>query len=65
MRFLFRSKWTATGMIVGAVVGYMYYQLIGCNAGSCHITSQPLNSKLYGAMMGWLLVGSFGKDRDK
>jgi len=42
-------------MVLGAVVGYWYYSTIGCSSGTCAITSKPLNSTIYGAIMGGLL----------
>lgn len=51
------------GTLAGALAGYLYYHFIGCTSGTCAITSQPVNSTLYGAMMGWLLVGSFKKEK--
>ena len=46
---------TGIGVIVGLVAGYMYYQEVGCISGTCAITSKPLNSTLYGGLMGGLL----------
>lgn len=39
------------------VLGYAYYFFIGCSSGSCAISSNPLNSTLYGAIMGIVAVG--------
>lgn len=39
----------------GGVGGYLYYLLIGCASGACAITSNPLISTLYGAVLGLLL----------
>ncbi|AFM11787.1 hypothetical protein Turpa_1139 [Turneriella parva DSM 21527] len=44
----------------GAVVGYLYYRLIGCSTGggtrgACAITSRPVPSIIYGAVMGAML----------
>ena len=49
------------GAVVGAAAGYLYWQQIGCSSGTCAITSKPLNSTLYGAVMGALLFGMFKK----
>lgn len=51
-------KW-AMGITLGAVAGYLYWFYIGCNSGSCAITSSPVNSTLYGALMGGLLLNTF------
>jgi Family of unknown function (DUF6132) len=53
------------GALVGAIAGYIYWQQIGCSSGTCMITSKPLNSTLYGAIMGALLFGMFKKERKK
>jgi hypothetical protein len=45
-------------MLVGAACGYAYYHFIGCASGTCAITSKPLNSTLYGAVLGGLLFNS-------
>jgi uncharacterized membrane protein YeaQ/YmgE (transglycosylase-associated protein family) len=50
------------GVIVGAIAGYLYWQYVGCASGTCMITSKPLNSTLYGAMMGGLLFSMFKKE---
>ena len=62
MKFIKKYKLTLIGILIGAMGGYLYYYFIGCSSGSCSITSQPLNSTLYGAMMGGLLFGSFKKE---
>ena len=50
------------GAVVGAIAGYLYYHQIGCASGTCMITSKPVNSSLYGALMGALLFGIFKKE---
>lgn len=56
---------TGIGVIVGAVAGYFYYQQIGCVSGTCAITSKPLNSTLYGMLMGGLLFNLFATSKIK
>lgn len=53
------------GAVLGAVAGYFYWQQIGCITGTCAITSKPVNSTLYGAVMGALLLGLFKKQNKK
>lgn len=43
---------------MGAVAGYAYYYFIGCANGTCAITANPVNSTLYGTIMGALLGSS-------
>jgi hypothetical protein len=50
---------TSVGVVVGAIAGYAYYYYVGCASGTCAITSKPLNSSLYGGLMGGLLFNIF------
>jgi len=56
---------TGIGVAIGAIAGYLYYFYIGCASGTCAITSKPLNSTLYGAVMGGLLFNLFVKSPKK
>jgi phage shock protein E len=49
---------------LGAAAGYIYFYYWGCD-GSCAITSSPINSSIYGAVMGFLLSQIFEKDKSK
>lgn len=51
---------TVLGVAFGALAGYFYWQHFGCTSG-CAITSSPVNSSLYGALMGGSLFHSFRK----
>lgn len=59
MSWVIKNLKTIAGVFVGALAGFAYYYWIGCASGSCPITSQPLNSTLYGALMGGLLFNTF------
>lgn len=65
MKYLNKHKITIIGLIAGALGGYLYYHFIGCVSGTCAITSKPLNSTLYGALMGGLLFNMFQKEKIK
>ena len=56
---------TGIGIVVGAIAGYLYYFYVGCASGTCAITSKPLNSTLYGALMGGLVFNMFVKTPKK
>jgi len=65
IQFITEHKLGIIGMAVGGIAGFAYYKLVGC-AGGCPITSHPLNSSAYGALMGVLLFTSFkGAAREK
>lgn len=54
---------TSIGVVVGAIAGYAYYYYVGCASGTCAITSKPINSTLYGSLMGGLLFNLFVKEK--
>jgi len=56
---------TLVGVVLGAVGGYLYYHFVGCASGTCAITSKPVNSTLYGALMGGLLLNIFQQPKNK
>jgi len=53
------------GATAGATGGYLYYYFVGCQSGTCAITSNPYISILYGALMGYLLFDLFKKKENK
>jgi hypothetical protein len=53
---------TIIGIMLGALGGSLYYYYVGCSSGTCPITSKPLNSSLYGALMGGLFFNMFKKE---
>ena len=63
MNFLSKYFLTILGVVAGAIGGYLYYFFIGCSNGSCMITSHPINSSLYGSVMGGLLFNIFKKEK--
>lgn len=63
MNFIIENKNTILGILSGAVVGFLYYYYIGCAIGTCAISSKPLNSSIYGAVIGGLFVNIFKKEK--
>jgi hypothetical protein len=61
----FSNKWVKLGLFgfIGLIAGYAYYYYIGCNSGSCPITSNPYISSAYGLGAG-LLLGWPGKKKE-
>lgn len=62
-RFLKRDWPTLLGVAVGALGGWLYYIRIGCDSGSCPITSSPVMSAIWGAAVGGILFSMFGKKK--
>lgn len=61
--FIEKYKLAIVGVIVGGILGYAYYYFVGCSSGSCAITSKPINSSIYGMVMGYLMFSMFEKSK--
>jgi len=62
MTLLFHKyKRELIGITLGALAGFLYWKFVGCSSGTCMITSRPINSTLYGALIGFLVLGIFKK----
>lgn len=61
MKIIKDNMLTIIGIVVGALGGFLYWKFVGCSSGTCSITSKPLNSTLYGMVMGGLLFSMFQK----
>lgn len=65
LKELFKKHWlTVAGVITGAIGGFLYWRFVGCSTGTCPITSSPINSSIWGAVMGGLLLSMFKRDSD-
>jgi len=53
------------GAVAGAIGGYIYYIEVGCNSGSCAITSNPYLTMLWGAAMGYLVFDLFKRRKTR
>lgn len=62
--FIKKYKLGLIGIILGGILGYVYYHFIGCNTGTCAITSKPINSSVYGMVMGYLILSTFEKTKE-
>jgi hypothetical protein len=45
-----------SGVIIGGVLGYLYYHFVGCASGNCAITSNPISSIIFGGILGLFVV---------
>ena len=61
--FIRKNLLTIIGIPLGAIAGFLYWKFVGCNTGTCAITSNPINSTLYGSVMGGLVFSMFKKDK--
>ncbi|MFZ9242326.1 MAG: DUF6132 family protein [Sediminibacterium sp.] len=60
--WIIKHKLSLLGILIGAVAGFLYWNFVGCANGTCMITSKPINSTLYGGLMGYLLFNIFKKE---
>jgi Family of unknown function (DUF6132) len=57
-----KNKLSIIGITLGAIAGFLYWNFVGCSSGTCMITSKPMNSTVYGGLMGYLLFNIFKKE---
>jgi hypothetical protein len=62
LSFIKKNQSSLIGIVLGAIGGWLYWNFVGCSSGTCAITSKPINSTLYGALMGYLVAGVFQKN---
>ena len=58
-----KYKLELIGVVLGSIAGWCYWYFVGCASGTCAITSSPVNSSLYGAMMGGILGSMLKKEK--
>lgn len=63
--FILKNKLMLLGVLLGGIAGYLYYHFIGCVTGTCAITSKPLNSTVYFAVMGGLAFSMLKREKSK
>ena len=60
VKAFFKKNWlTFAGLAIVAIGGFLYWKYVGCTTGTCPITSSPVNSTLWGALIGGLLFNLF------
>lgn len=47
------------GVVIGGGLGFACCKFVGCSTGTCPLTSHPVVSTLYGAVLGVLIATSF------
>ena len=60
-----KNKLYLIGALLGAIAGFLYWKFVGCLTGTCAITSHPIKSTIYGAVMGSLILSIFNKSPKK
>ena len=62
MNTIFRKYWkTALFTLLGAVLGFAYWRIIGCSSGTCPLTSNWHTTVLFGGIIGYLAVPAKNK----
>jgi hypothetical protein len=57
-KFIQSKGWQLLGGLLGGIGGYLYWKNIGCTTGTCPITSKPLHSIVYFAVLGYFILGT-------
>lgn len=55
-KVILKYRFPLIGSFIGLILGFAYYVYVGCESGTCRITSNPIYSSLYGAVFGYFLV---------
>jgi len=63
--FISTYKLYILGILLGGIAGYLYWRFIGCNSGTCPITSKWYTTTLYGMLMGILIASPSKKRQEK
>lgn len=59
---IIKKRWISLALAaIGAIAGYMYWQQIGCESGTCVIQSNWYTSAGYGLFLGYVLGDSIEK----
>lgn len=58
-QWVHKNRMIFIGLLSGALTGYLYWSWVGCDSGTCAITSDPLVSSIYFSIMGGLLFANF------
>ena len=62
MKALFlKYRKTALFTLIGAMIGFAYWRIIGCTSGSCPLTANWHTSTLFGGLIGMLAFSSRAK----
>ncbi len=63
--WILKNKLYGIGAAVGAIASFFYWKYVGCLTGTCAITSNPIRSTVYFALLGALVFGMFKKEKLK
>lgn len=58
-----KKLFTIALTVAGGGLGFAYYYFVGCALGGCMITSSPVLSTAFGALIGWMVSGLFDKEK--
>lgn len=63
--FISTYKQYILGIAIGGIAGFLSWRFVGCNSGTCPITSTWHNTTLYGMLMGILIASPSKKRQEK
>ncbi len=60
--WIIKNKLYVIGAAVGALSGFLYWKYVGCLTGTCAITSSPVRSTIYFAVLGAIVFSLFKQE---
>ena len=60
--WIIENKLYVIGAVVGALAGFLYWKYVGCLTGTCAITSSPVRSTIYFAVLGSIVFSLFKQE---
>lgn len=60
--WIIRNKLYEMVPVVGALAGFLYWKYVGCLTGTCAITSSPVRSTIYFAVLGSIVFSLFKQE---
>ena len=63
IKFLSDRYLLLVGVVLGGAGGWTYWFKVGCASGTCPVTAHPLNTIVYGMVMGGLLLSMIEKNK--
>lgn len=63
--WIIKNRLYGIGGVVGGIAGFLYWKYVGCLTGTCAITSNPLRSTMYFAVLGALISSLFTTSKEK
>jgi hypothetical protein len=62
---LLKYRFKILFVVLGAILGFLYWHFVGCMSGTCPITSNWYTIVPYGMLLGWLISEIVKPNKEK